>query len=235
MNTCLTGGRPFWPAEVVPVPVVVVGDVVGEADAGASVWAAAAAPPPAAAAPPPPPPPAAGSGRRGRHSLSRGRGRRVIHADHDQRSARQRRDAGPADERAYDHAEPEHRHHGRRGGARPGHREPERRRFAVDVRERLRERRARRQIRLGSLLVDRADQRRDLGRQRPSTGPALHAVALVVGQRRVAPGTSERAARLGSPWGPKCSSPVRQCGPRGHGRCEHLEIDAKLSTFGRVR
>jgi hypothetical protein len=39
MNTCLTGGRPFRPADVVSVPVVDVdvGDVDGEADACATV------------------------------------------------------------------------------------------------------------------------------------------------------------------------------------------------------
>ena len=42
MNTCLTGGRPFRPADVVSVPVVDVGDVAGAADTATSFCAAAA-------------------------------------------------------------------------------------------------------------------------------------------------------------------------------------------------
>ena len=57
MNTCLTGGRPFRPDDVVSVPVVDVGDVDGVSDAAASVCTAAALLPAAAPAPPPPPPP----------------------------------------------------------------------------------------------------------------------------------------------------------------------------------
>ncbi len=130
------------------------------------------------------------------HGVNRRRGRGV-ESDHDQRRARERLDAGPADKRSDNHAEREHPHHGHRAGGWRGHHESTGPRPAIRLCERVGERGARREIRRGSLLVDRADQPRDLRGQRAAANPALHAVALVVGQWRIALGTSQHAARLG--------------------------------------
>ena len=138
---------------------------------------------------------------------------RVGKADHDQWCAGQGGDAGSARERADNHPEPEHSDHRGRGGAGPGQREllPTRNGRPTHpthpVANGVGEGSPRRERRGGSLLAERPDQPRDVLGQRPAPSPALHAVALVVSQPRVALRASIDGGRRGL-----------SCGLGGHRR-----------------
>ena len=206
-------------------PVVVVGDVVGDADAWASargrrcgVAAAAAAPRTTAAAARPP---------LARTTVGRGRRRSaMVEADHDQRRARQasRRWSPPASEPTItpNASIPITAIAVARG---PGRANPNAWRSLVLLRERVRERRPRRQARARSLLVDRADQPRDLRRAAARAGPRTPRSSAGRGPAvcRIPHIGACCAARW--PWDPKCSSPARQCRLRTVRRCEHLETE----------
>ena len=126
--------------------------------------------------------------------VRKGARRRVAQADHDQRRVGQSGNARPTGDRPDDHAEGERGHHRHRGRARPRHLEPESLRPLGDVAQRVGERCAGRQRGSRAPLVYGTDQPRDLNRQRPPPRPAFQAVALVVGQPRVALGTPQRAS-----------------------------------------